>query len=82
MIQHATIYVYLHGGIVHSYPITAKTKDLLGAKAREHCAAIAMNGFRANDGKREMTWFMPHWIDKIKVLGDIPTGYPSTITGT
>jgi len=79
----ATIHVYLIGGTIHRYDIQADTKWDLGAKAREHTAAIIMNGFRANSGKGEFTWFGKHWIDKIKVTGaPIYTIYSTQPTGT
>lgn len=78
----AKIQVYLLGGTKHEYEITADTKADLGAKAREHSAAIMLFGFRSNSGAGEFTWYGRHWIDKIKVIGSVYTTYPTTLTGT
>lgn len=78
----ATVTVYLKGGTRHSYEIEAETEALLGAKAREHSAAIMLTGFRANSGENEMTWYGPHWTDKIVIKGTVYTIYPTESTGT
>lgn len=79
----AQVQVYLHGGTKHVYEIAADTNADLGAKAREHSAAIMMYGFRANSGKGEFTWFGKHWIDKVKIIGaPIFTSYATTPDGT
>ena len=79
----AKIEVYLrYGGMKFSYEIEAADEDSLGVKAREHCGAIFADGYRHNTGKGEFEWFGPHWIDKIKVKGLIPTCYPDTCCGT
>jgi len=78
----ATVIVYLKGGTKWEYDIESPTEELLGAKAREHMAAIMLYGYRNNTGKDEMTWWGPGWIDKIVVKGSIPTTYPDRISGT
>jgi hypothetical protein len=79
----ATIYIYLLGGIKHSYQFSAPTDVLLAAKAREHTVAIAEGGFRANSGNGDFEWFSPRWVDKIKVTGcNVPTEYATEPTGT
>lgn len=80
--MNAKIQTYLLGGTKHEYIITADNTADLGAKAREHCAAIMLNGFRSNSGENEFTWFGPHWVDKIKVIGTVYTTYPTVPTGT
>jgi hypothetical protein len=81
--KEATLYVYLKGGIIHNYKITALTDELLAAKAREHSYAIFSGGFRANSGHGDFEWYGPHWIDKLKVVGcNVPTTYPTNPTGT
>jgi len=81
--KEATITIYLKGGTVHSYKISADTDNWLGAKAREHCHAIMSGGFRANSGCGQFEWFGPHWIDKLKVTGCyVPTTYSTNPTGT
>jgi len=79
-----TIKVYLRnsGGTVYEYDITAKSEEELGAKAREHIGQIAMQGYRHNSGTGSLTHYMPHWIDKIVVVGNISTGYPDKASGT
>ena len=80
----ATIRIYLRnsGGVVYEYDIEALSVEGLGAKAREHIGQISMGGYRHNDGSGSLTHYMPHWIDKVVAVGDIPTGYPDRICGT
>ena len=80
--EKATIKVYLKGGAVFEYDIAAPSAGELGAKAREHLGAIAEHGYRHNSGHGCLEWFPPHWIDKVKLVGDIPTQYPDRISGT
>ena len=79
----ATVRVYLrNGGGVFEYDITGPTDEEVGVKAREHVGAISVGGYRHNDGETVLEWFPPHWIDKIKVVGKIPTAYPDRPSGT
>lgn len=79
-----TIKVYLRnaGGAYYSYTIEEATKEDVTAKAREHLGQIRENGFRHSSGEGKLEWFPPHWIDKVKMEGDILTDYPSTGGGT
>ena len=78
-----TIRVYLrYGGGVFEYDIAGPTQAEVGTKAREHVGAIAQGGYRHNDGKTCLEWFPPHWIDKVKVVGRVPTAYPDRPSGT
>uniref|UniRef100_A0A6M3J1I0 Uncharacterized protein n=1 Tax=viral metagenome TaxID=1070528 RepID=A0A6M3J1I0_9ZZZZ len=79
-----TVEVFLKGGTIHTYDITASSSAKLGAKAREHAAAIMLGGFRANSGKGDFEWFGVHWIDKVKVKTEngVPTSYATEPTGT
>jgi len=80
---HALIKVYLRnaGGAVFSYSVTAPTSEDLTVKAREHVGQIMASGYRhCSNGVLE--YFPPHWIDKIKVVGDIHTDYPDVPSGT
>lgn len=78
-----TIRVYLkYGGGGFEYDIFAASAELVAAKAREHLGAIAANGYRHNDGLTSLEWFPPHWIDKIKIVGQVPTLYPDRPIGT
>lgn len=79
----ARVEVYIgDGGQKFMYNISSPQKDELGNKAREHLHAIATGGYRHNTGTGEMTWYPPKWIYKIKIVGDIPTGYPDMCGGT
>lgn len=79
----AKIRVYMrYGGAIFEYEIMEETEEELGVKAREHIAAISQGGYRHNNGKGVLEWFPPHWIDKIKVEGKIPTTYPDRCLGT
>lgn len=79
----ALIKVYLRnaGGACFEYIIHAKSSDTLNAKAREHLGQIAVGGYRhCSNGILE--WFPPHWIDKVKITGDVSTKYPDWPSGT
>ena len=80
----AKVQIYLRnsGGAKFEYEINALNAAELGVKAREHTGQIFLTGYRHNTGKGEFTHYGPHWIDKIKVIGDIPTGYPDRASGT
>lgn len=79
----AIIQVYLrYGGMKFEYEIEESTVESLTTKAREHCGAIFATGYRHCTGVGEFEWFGAHWIDKIKVIGDIKTSYPSKGSGT
>jgi hypothetical protein len=78
----AKIQVYLKGGTKHEYEIKADSEADLGAKAGDHSAAIMYHGFRQIRSNGEFTWWGPHWIDKIKVIGAVYTTYPTEPTGT
>jgi hypothetical protein len=69
------IEVYLDDGRVFSYEV----KD--PARAREHSHAIALTGYRHNDGE-VFEHYPPHRISKIKVSGGVPTKYTDETTGT
>jgi len=79
----ATVNIYLRnaGGAKFSYEIEAPTKETLTVKAREHLGQIAMGGYRHCDGT-VLEWFPPHWIDKVKITGEILTSYPDSCSGT
>ena len=79
----ATVNVYLKnaGGAKFSYDIIADTPQELTVKAREHLGQIAMGGYRHCSGKA-LEWFPPHWIDKVKIEGEILTSYPDRMSGT
>ena len=69
------IQVYLDDGRVYCYVVASPEK------AREHAAAIAMGGYRHNDGE-VFEHYPPHRILKVKVAGKIPTKYQDEATGT
>ena len=73
----ALIKVYLKnaGGGGFEYIINEKTSALLNVKAREHIGQIWANGYR-HCNKGVLEFFPPHWIDKIKVTGDVSSSYP------
>ncbi|GAG00273.1 unnamed protein product [marine sediment metagenome] len=76
------IRVYLKNGVVFEYEVRGEREGEAAAKAREHVYAIATTGYRHNDGVSELTWYAPHWIDKIKIVGTVPTNYPDRVMGT
>ena len=78
----AIIRVYLKSSQVYEYDIEESTAEALGVKAREHCGQIWATGYRHNDGKGSFEWFGSHWIDKIKVTGEVSTVYPDRSLGT
>jgi hypothetical protein len=69
------IKTYLDDGRVFVYEVTD------ASKAREHSAAIVMNGYRHNDGTT-FEHYGPHRILKVKVDGVVPTNYPDVTEGT
>jgi len=71
-----TICVYLDDGRVYEYQVTGADK------AREHVSAIIKGGYRHNDGKNTFEHYPTHRINKVKVVGGVPTKYPDTHTGT
>jgi len=78
-----TIRVYLrNGGGCFEYDIQGDDAHALGSKAREHLGQIAAGGYRHNDGKTGLEWFPPHWIDKVKLIGLVPTNCPDRCVGT
>ena len=78
----AEMQVYFKSGQKFSYDIEADTDAELASKAREHEYQIATTGYRHN-GPAEHTWYMPHWIDKIKVVGINPSSqYNDRPSGT
>ena len=79
----ALIKVYLRnaGGACFEYAINAETEDELNVKVREHLGQIAAGGYR-HCSKGILEWFPPHWIDKVKILGDVTTNYPDKPSGT
>jgi len=79
----ATIYVYFKSGQVFHYDIEASDIEELASKAREHEYKIITTGFRHSGGKNEHTWYLPHWIDKVKVIGiDVKSIYRDQASGT
>ena len=72
-----TIDVYIDNGVVFSYG-GIRTP----AKAREHASAIVKGGYRHNDGRGEFEHYPPHRIDKVKIIGVVPTKYPDAASGT
>ena len=79
----AIVKVYLRdaGGTTFQYEIVAPDAGTLTVKAREHLGQIAAGGYR-HCANGVLEWFPPHWIDKVKVTGDISTSYPDTPGGT
>ncbi|MFW6009350.1 MAG: hypothetical protein ACOCP8_08825 [archaeon] len=78
----ATVYVYLkYGGAKYSYKIEAPDDRTLTAKAREHVGKILENGYR-HCSNGELIAYKPHYIDKIKAIGNIKTDYPDISGGT
>lgn len=79
----ALIKVYLRnaGGACYEYIVNAKTSAELNVKVREHLGQIAAGGYR-HCSKGTLEWFPPHWIDKVKVTGDVSTSYPDSPSGT
>jgi len=73
--QAPRIKVYLKSGQVFEYYIDNPNKG------REHAYKIWQEGFRHCDGK-ELVWYGPHWIDKIKIIPAPQTNYPSKMGGT
>ena len=79
----AKVHVYLKGGVIIKYDITAKGNAILATKAREHGQAIMSTGIRYPDADGDFVWYGPHWIDKIKVTGvNVPSKYPTEVIGT
>ena len=56
------ISVYLDDGRVFEY----ETANPM--KGREHASKIVMTGYRHTEGK-DLEWYPPHRIDKVKVIG-------------
>jgi lysine/ornithine N-monooxygenase len=78
----ATVKVYMKGGgATYEYDLEAATAEELTAKAREHDAAIWATGYR-HCANGVFEHYGPHWIDKIKVTGNIITSYPDRCSGT
>jgi hypothetical protein len=68
--------VYFKDGRVFAYPVASE------AQAREHMGKIWAGGYRHVEAGA-LTWFGPHYIDKIKYQGqDVSTGYPDSVRGT
>lgn len=80
----ATVNVYLRnaGGAKFMYDIEAETPEELTVKAREHLGQIQAGGYRHCSIHSVLEWFPPHWIDKVKITGDIITSYPDRMSGT
>ena len=80
----ALVKVYLRnsGGACYEYIIHGKTKAEVNTKAREHIGQIWANGYRHCGQKGPLEFFPPHWIDKIKVTGDVTSNYPDWPSGT
>lgn len=68
--------IYFKDGRVFSYPIS----DAITARA--HMAKIWEGGYRSTTNDR-LTWYGPHYIDKIVYTGDdATTNYPDKVRGT
>jgi hypothetical protein len=82
----ATIKVYLKNaaGCVFEYDIMTESEKELNAKAREHIGQIWETGYRhCNNEEGKLTFYPPHWIDKITATGDgISTSYPDKTSST
>ena len=75
-----TISVYIDDGRVFKYNVSAASDYAAAAKAREHCHAIATNGYRHNDGNEFEEY--PVWrVLKVKT-SNIPTNYLDSQFGT
>ena len=71
-----TLNVYFKDGRVFSYDVDTSVK------AREHMAKIWAGGYRHCDGTL-VEWFGPHYLDKLKYVGDdATTNYPDKVQGT
>ncbi len=70
--------VYMDDGRVYQYEVSSQSK------AREHCQAIAMSGYRHIEPDGTFEHYGPHRITKIKVTGGAfkPDHYPETAIGT
>lgn len=68
--------IYFKDGRVFSYNVSDSTR------ARAHMAKIWEGGYRSTaDG--DLTWYGPHYIDKIVYKGDdASTNFPDTVRGT
>lgn len=69
------VQTYLDDGRVFEYEVATPEKG------REHASAIIQGGYRHNDGS-EFEHYPPHRIAKVKLVGEIPTKYPDTVSGT
>ncbi len=73
--------------LAHMYPSARPESreeygaEYLGAKAREHAAAIVKDGYRHNDGLT-FEHYPPHRILKVKVSPAPSTSYPDKVRGT
>lgn len=56
--------IYLKDGNVFGYEVENAWK------AREHAQKIWETGLRCQTEEDEHTWYGPHWIDKIKWIGE------------
>lgn len=70
-----TINVYMDDGLVYSYGVNTQES------AREHSFAIVQTGYR-HVSEGYLVHFPPHRISKVKVVGNIQTNYPDTVSGT
>lgn len=70
-----TLRVYLDNGVVFEYEVSSPES------AREHADAIISRGYRHNNGE-VFEHYPPHRIQKVKVLGGVPTSYPDRVSGT
>lgn len=72
------ISVYIDTGVVFDYEVDEEQQ------AREHAQAIVFGGYRsaAKDKPTELTFWPPHRITKIKVMGGITSHYWDTPRGT
>ena len=70
------ISIYLDDGRVFEYEVAD------AGKAREHAHAIIIGGYRHNDGETIFEHYPPHRINKVKVVGKVPTLYVDKVRGT
>lgn len=72
------IAVYMDDGRVFEY----KVDD--SSKGREHASSIVKTGYRHTPkGSKDLEWYPPHRIDKVKVIGGAESSkYSDTVRAT
>lgn len=72
--MNSIIKVYLDTGQTFEYECSARV-------AREHASEIVSTGYRSSYNG-DLTWFPPHRIRIVKVIGGDETAYPDKVSGT